>query len=134
MGPPAVVSAILLFGAIYAAVGIWFPNPPASDPSQSAWRLTAWAICLVAFAAHAWREHARSTDHPALRAFRVGAAVALAGFVLAAAANIHAMRAGPTVTTSFKLSLVVWPLAMGIPAFLAAFVLMLAFRLITGRR
>ena len=49
-------------------------------------------------------------------------AVALGGFGLAAAANIHAVGQGTGNQRLLALALVIWPILTGVPAFLVALV------------
>src|SRR6185436_5284334 len=49
--------AVMLFGVVYLAVGVAFPNPSAADKNQFLWRLAAWVICAGAFAIHIGLEH-----------------------------------------------------------------------------
>src|SRR3954470_23344284 len=86
--------AVIPFAIVYFLVGVAFPNPPASNPSQFAWRLAAWLICALAFAVHIGLEHFRLANTPGKTARRASASVALAAFALAAAANFHALSAG----------------------------------------
>jgi len=111
---------VVLFGLIYAAVGIWFPNPPVPGSMQFAWRLAAWAICLVAFTTHIGLEHFRWQSPTRGTAVRAAAAVALGAFALAVAANIHARTAGRGNTRLLMLSLAIWPIMTGLPAFVVA--------------
>jgi hypothetical protein len=111
----------MLFGVVYLAVGVAFPNPSAADKNQFLWRLAAWVICAVAFAIHIGLEHFRFQNPARRTAFHVSVAVALGGFGLAAAANIHALAAGTGNRVLLALALVLWPLITGVPAFLVAF-------------
>ena len=114
--------AIILFGAVYIIVGVGFPNPSAADKNQFIWRLAAWAICAVAFVIHIGLELFRFRNSAGRTAFHVSLAVALGGFGLAVAANIHAVTTRTGNRGLLALALVLWPLITGLPAFLVAFV------------
>ena len=112
---------IAFFGIVYLVVGVFFPNPSAADKNQFLWRLGAWLICLAAFLIHLGLEHFRLRNSAFRTALRVSLAVAMGGFGLAAAANIHALSADNGHRVMLTLALVLWPLITGVPAFLVAF-------------
>jgi hypothetical protein len=107
-------------GLVYLVAGVALPNPPASDPTQFAWRLAAWVISAVAFGIHIGLEHFRLQSSLCRIALHVAAAVALGGFGLAVAANIHALTAGTGNQGLLALALVIWPIMTGLPAFVVA--------------
>jgi hypothetical protein len=111
---------VIPFGMVYLVVGIAFPNPPASNPTQFMWRLAAWLICALAFALHIGLEHFRLRNSPCRTALHASLSVALAAFALAAAANIHARTAGTGNQRLLALALVIWPILAGLPAFVVA--------------
>ena len=113
----------MLFGVVYLAVGVAFPNPSAADKNQFLWRLTAWVICAVAFAIHIGLEHFRFQNLALRTAFHVSVAVALGGFGLAVAANVHAHTTGTGNRVLLALALGLWPLITGVPAFLVTVVI-----------
>ena len=113
----------MLFGVVYLAVGVAFPNPSAADKNQFLWRLAAWVICAVTFAIHLGLEHFRFQNSAGRTAFHVSVAVALGGFGLAVAANVHALTTGVGNRTLLALALLLWPLITGVPAFLVALVI-----------
>ena len=110
----------MLIGMVYLVAGVALPNPPASDPTQLVWRLAAWVISAAAFAIHIGLEHFRLQSSPYRTALHVAAAVALGGFGLAVAANIHALTAGTGNQRLLALALVIWPIMTGLPAFVVA--------------
>jgi len=112
--------AVILFGIVYVIVGVAFPNPSASNKTQFMWRLAAWLICAVAFAIHIGLEHFRLRNSPRRTAFHASLSVALGGFGLAGAANIHALRAQTGNQRLLALALVIWPLITSVPAFVVA--------------
>lgn len=110
----------MLFGMVYLAVGVAFPNPPASDKTQFIWRLGAWLTAALAFAIHIGLEHFGFRNSPSRTALHVSAAVSLGAFALAVAANIHAFRTGAGNQRLLVLALVIWPIIAGVPAFMVA--------------
>jgi hypothetical protein len=105
---------------VYLVVGTLFPNPPASDPTQFIWRVAAWLICAVAFALHIGLEIFRLRNSPFRTALHAATSVALGAFALAGAANIHALMAGTGNQRLLALALVIWPIVIGLPAFVVA--------------
>jgi hypothetical protein len=109
----------VLLGIGYALVGIAFAVP---STHVKAWRLAAWAVSAAGYAAHIAYERFRLQNSPGLAALHVAFAAALGGFGLAVGANIHSLS---TVSTDqhrqlLLLSLGIWPVLAGLPAFLVA--------------
>jgi vacuolar-type H+-ATPase subunit I/STV1 len=116
--------AVLLMGAVYLVVGLVFATLAGwsgSNQMQVVWRLSAWVISAVAFAAHIGYEHVRLRSPPRTTAFHASLSVALGAFGLAVAANLHARAAAnPQHTHSLASALVLWPVVLGLPAFIVA--------------
>lgn len=110
----------IIFAVVYFLIGVVFPNPPASDPTQFAWRLAAWVLFTAAFAIHIGVEHFQLRRVPRTTALHVGEGMALGALAIAASANIHALRFGTSNRGSIALALVIWPLMSGLPAFAVA--------------
>ena len=113
---------VVLVGMLYLLVGIVFPNPSASDPTQFLWRLAAWAISAVAFGVHVCCEHFLFRNSLSRTALHASLAVALGAFGLAVAANIHSLQTATGNHLLLALALVIWPIMTGVPAFVVAFV------------
>lgn len=112
-------------GVLYCCVGVVFALPHAN---VRLWRFAAWVVCLAGFAAQIRYEYFRCRSSPLRAAWHAGLAVALGGFLLAAAANIHASAAVAGQQREFlRLALIVWPVITAVPAFVAALVISLAF-------
>ena len=111
---------LILFAAVYLLVAIGFPNPPVASNEQFMWRLAAWLTCIGVFAIHIGLEHFRLRSSAGRAALHVAMSVALGALGLAAAANIHALRAGAGNHRLRLLALVVWPIMTGMSAFLIA--------------
>ncbi|HKN58575.1 MAG TPA: hypothetical protein VJV97_06965 [Gemmatimonadaceae bacterium] len=113
----------ILFGLVYFVAGIvsgGLAAAAASTQGRTAWRLAAWVASAAAFAAHIRYEHVRMRSSPVRTAWHTAAAVALGAFGLAAAANIRAQITLAHARPLLRLSLLIWPVMSGIPAFVVA--------------
>jgi len=110
------IRAAFLVGAVYFLIGIVFAN------HVHGWRLAAWLVSGVAYAAHIWFEHFRLRNSPRLAALHVAVAVAIGAFGLAVAAMIHSLSTASTIRPAWLLALVAWPALTALPAFLVALV------------
>lgn len=107
----------VFLGIGYAFVGIVFAVP---TTHVQAWRLGAWVVSAIGYAAHIAYERFRLQNSPSSAALHVAFAVALGAFVLAVGANIHSLSA----TQHRHLVLRyrgIWPVITALPAFLVAF-------------
>ena len=120
--------AAILFGIVYACVGIAFAVPATH---AKAWRLAAWMVSAAGFMAHLAYERFRLHNAPRNAALHSAVAVALGAFGLAAGANIHALSVASTGRHRLLLllALVIWPVMTALPAFLVA----LGISLLLGR-
>src|SRR5437667_11850383 len=84
---------VVLIGILYALVGIGFAVPVTH---VKAWRLAAWVVSALAFAAHMAYEPFRLQNSPRPAALHVAPAVPLGAFGLAAGANTNSLSAGAT--------------------------------------
>ena len=111
--------AAILVGVVYALVGIAFAVPATH---VQAWRLAAWVVSAIAYAAHIAYEHFRLRNSSLSAALHVALAVALGAFGLAVGANIHSLSTGSTDQHRqlLLLSLAIWPLITALPALLVA--------------
>jgi hypothetical protein len=115
-----VYAAILLSAALYGAIGVITAVLAKRAVSPTPWRLAAWVLSGIVFAAHIIYDRRRNGSSAASTALRVAAAVAVGAFLLAAAANVNHHPAGRN--RSLSLALVAWPLLIMIPAFVAALI------------
>ena len=111
---------VILFGMAYIFVGIAFPNP---GQEQLLWRLAAWITSVFIFGFHIWYEYFRLRNLPRIIAFHVAAATALGALGLAIAANIHSLHSVTANHPLLVLSLILWPILIGVPAFVAAIII-----------
>jgi len=111
------VPAAVLLGIGYALVGIVFAVPATH---VQAWRLAAWVVSAIGFAAHIAYERFGLRNSPRSAALHVAFAVALGAFGLAVGANIHSLYIESTGQhrALLLLSLGVWPVITALPAFL----------------
>jgi hypothetical protein len=110
------IRAAFLVGAVYFLIGRVFAN------HVHAWRLAAWMVSGVAYAAHISYEHFRLRNPPRLAALHVAVAVAIGAFGLAVAGMIHSLSTALTIRPVWLLAIVVWPAVTALPAFLVALV------------
>jgi len=108
-----------LIGVGYAMVGIVFAAPATH---VHAWRLAAWVVSAIAYAAHIGYERFRLHNPPASAALHVALAVAIGAFGLALGANIHSLSVASAAQHRqlLRLSLAIWPVITAFPAFLVA--------------
>ena len=113
---------VFLVAALYLVSGLVsasLSRSAGSSQAREAWRLAAWVISAVAFAAHIWYEHIELRSTPRTTAFHAALAVGLAGFGLAVSASIH----GHATNHPFPASaLLIWPVMTALPAFVVALV------------
>ena len=111
------VRAALLVGVAYLVIGRGLALP---SSHAHAWRLAAWAVSGVAYAAHMAYEHFRLRNPPRAAALHVALAVAIGALGLALVAMMHSAAIGLTIGPRWLLALVIWPAVTGVPAFLGA--------------
>ena len=109
---------------IYLVAGMVFgalAGRAATPNAVVAWRWAAWLLSAIAFGGHIVYEQVRRQASPRTTAVHVASAVGLGAFGLAVAANVHAQVTAPQQhSLLLVLSLVIWPVAIALPAFVAA--------------
>jgi hypothetical protein len=111
--------AAVFLGIGYALVGIVFAAPVTH---VQAWRLAAWGVSAIGYAAHIAYERFRLRNSPGRAALHVSFAVALGAFGLAVRANIHSLGSGSNHHRQLLLlALGVWPVIIALPAFLVVY-------------
>ena len=112
-------------GFAYAVVGVGFAalDGLAGPGPDRIWRLGAWVVCGALFAAHLIVELLRF-ESPSLRAALDAAlAAAVGGFLLAVWVNLHQHWVAAGQRSPFApAALVLFPVVVGVPAFLVALV------------
>jgi hypothetical protein len=124
--------AVVLVGVAYLLAGFVFgalAKTAASNQTRVAWRLAAWVISAVAFAAHIGYEQVQLGSSRRSTALHAALAVALGALGLAAAASLHAQATHRHFPIA---ALGIWPIMTGVPAFVVA--LAAAALLARGRR
>lgn len=120
------LSIALLAGVLYLAVGMAsaaLAGAAASDQMQFFWRLSAFGISGVVFAAHIAYEQFRLGNTTRPTAWHVSLAVAVGAFGLALMANIHDLRSASGYRPRMLIALVAWPLLTAVPAFIVALII-----------
>jgi|SRR5215469_16350874 len=108
----------LLAGAIYLIIGVGFA--PLATPSVFFWRLAAWMVSAVVYAAHIGYELFRLRNSPRLAALHVALGAAIGAFGLAATATVRSLLTGTGNVRLLRIALLVWPAITCIPAFVIA--------------
>ena len=114
------VSTAILVGVLYLAVGLAsaaLAGAAASNQMRFFWRLSAFVISAVVFAAHIAHEHFRLRNTARPTAWHASVAVAFGAFALALAANIHDLGSASGYRPRMLVALVAWPLLTAVPAF-----------------
>src|SRR5262245_41366550 len=111
----------LLAGTLYLIIGVGFA--PLSVPSVSFWRLAAWMVSAVLYAAHIGYEHFRIRSSPRSAALHVAFGAAVGAFGLAVSAVVRSLLSGTGNLRLLRTALLIWPLITGVPAFGVALVL-----------
>ncbi|HEY8224318.1 MAG TPA: hypothetical protein VIG25_03500 [Pyrinomonadaceae bacterium] len=123
--PHSSAGKVVLVGIAYFLIGYGSAllDPFVPDQLRFPWRLTAWVLSGVTFAAHIAHEVFRLRNPPLKTASQAAAAVAIGAFLLAIGATTHAflVQSG-TPRWRFFLALVLWPIITAVPAFLVAFI------------
>jgi len=122
------IFAALLLGGVYFLIGRWFPQPA---NNLQAWRLGAWLVSGVAYAAHIAYEHFRLRNSPRVSALHVAAGVAIGAFGLAVAGMIHSQSAAGASVPRWLLALVLWPAITAVPGFLGALLAVTLLRFVS---
>lgn len=115
----------ILVGGLYLAVGIisaTLAGAAASNQMRFIWRLSAFLLSAVAFAAHTAYEHFRLRNAAQSTAWHASVAVAFGAFALALVANVHDLGSASGYRPRMLIALVTWPLITAVPAFLVALV------------
>jgi hypothetical protein len=85
------------------------------------WRLAAWLVSGVVYAAHIRYEQFKLKNSPRSLGLHVAVATAIGAFALAVAGMVHSLSAASAVRPAWLLALFAWPAFTAIPAFLVAF-------------
>jgi hypothetical protein len=115
----------VIFGVAYSIVGIVssaLAGAAGSEQTRVFWRVAAWAVRGVLYAAHIRYEHFRLGNSPGSIALHVAMAVAVGAFGLAAAATVHSLMSAE-YRPAYVVALVAWPVITALPALVIALAL-----------
>jgi hypothetical protein len=116
----------LLVGVVYLVASIataQLAATAASNRIQFFWRLSAFIVSAVVFAAHIAYEYFRVGNTARPTALHTSLAVAFGAFLLALVANIHDLGSASGYRPRMLIALVAWPLLTAVPAFIVALLL-----------
>ena len=120
---PHWLRAVILLGLVYFVIGLALgalAGSASSSQMRFTWRLLAWVLSAIAFAAHVWYEQFRLRSGRITTGFHAASAVALGALLVAGAAVVHGQATGAAHQNRRVISLVLWPILAGVPAFLVA--------------
>ena len=115
----------MLAGVLYLAAVLTsgsLAGAAASNQMRFFWRLSAFVISAVVFAAHVAYEHFRLRSTARRTAWHTSLAVAIGAFALALVPNIHDLASASGFRPRMLIALVAWPLGTAVPAFIVALV------------
>ncbi len=118
------LSPAIFIGVLYLVVGVASAAlaGAASNQIRFFWRLSAFVISAVVFAAHIAYEHFRLRNSARPTACHTSVAVAFGAFALALVANIHDLGSASGYRARMLIALIAWPLLTAVPAFIVALV------------
>jgi hypothetical protein len=97
-----------------------------------AWRLAAWAVSAVAYAAHIGYEHFKLRSSPGVTALHVALAVAIGAIGLAVSGMIRSLSTASGFRPIWVVALVAWPAITAVPGFLVALVISTLLRRVSS--
>jgi len=119
------LSEASLAGFLYLVIGVAsaaLAGAATSNHVRFTWRISAFVLSAVVFAAHILHEHFRFRNRAWRTAWHTSVAVAIGAFGLALAANIHDLGSASGYRPRMLISLAAWPLLTAVPALLVALV------------
>ena len=119
-------SRVILVGGLYLAIGVFsvaLAGAAASNQMRFVWRLSAFVISAVVFAAHIAYEHFRLRNAARQTAWHASLAIAFGALALALMANIHDLGSASGYRPRMLIAFLAWPLLTAVPAFIVALVL-----------
>ena len=123
----------LIVGAVYCLIGFSFGVFASWSKSFQlvvAWRVASFVVSAIVFALHIGYEHFRFRHRAVSVGLHTSLAVALGAFGLAVIANVHGLAVADANHLMLALSLIIWPLMTGLPAFLVALITTAGLRLV----
>jgi hypothetical protein len=117
--------AVLVVTAVYIVIGIGTAGLARSAHSieaRNAWRLAAWVLSFIAFASHVAYERLHRGNTTVRTARHAAGAVGLSAFALAVSGPAASHWGAGDFWRTAALSVVLWPIVVGVPAFFGALV------------
>ncbi len=117
--------SVFLAALAYAVIGVLTAELSASATGvmHQGWRFAAWILSALIFVAHVWVIRIKRHQTVPRSALLAALGAGCGGFVLAAAANVHSVMTHTGRHGLLGLALLIWPLAIFIPAFVVALML-----------
>jgi hypothetical protein len=118
------IGTAVAVGVAYFLIGFLFgglAGAAATNHERVTWRLAAWLVSALVFAAHIGYEQTRQGSSAASTAQHTAAAVALGAFGIAVAAMVHSLAVGSGRLGSHLIALVAWPALTGLGAYVVAY-------------
>lgn len=124
------IRRVLSFTLAYVVIGLGTANlagAAATAQGRTRWRLAGWVLSLAVFLGQIAFERIRRSEATRIVARDASLAVAVAAFLLALLGPVRTHWSAADVTRATLFSLVLWPIATGIPAYLAAWAVAAVF-------
>ena len=113
--------AVLLAGIAYLVIGFVTAVLARGSPAAvTGWRLVAWVLSALVFVSHVAVAQRQRDRSPVVAAVEVAVAVGLGALGLAIVGPVRSHWNDPNVMRVALLSVVLWPLLTGLPAFVVA--------------
>jgi hypothetical protein len=113
---------VLLAGVAYLVIGVVFARLPAATHDVIVlWRLAAWIVSGVVYAAQIGYLRLRVGRSTLVTAWQASLAAAIGAFGLAVVGPARAALVEGRGGSLWLLALLLWPLITGVPAFLVAY-------------
>jgi hypothetical protein len=129
-------AALLLAAAAYTGIGVVtaaLSGAAATSQGRTGWRLTAWLLSFAVFGAHTWYARFALRDARLRVAVQTSLGVALGALSLAALGPVRSHWSSDNLSRTAALSLILWPVITGIPAFGGSLVLLSVLDRLAGR-
>jgi hypothetical protein len=117
--------SVLLIALVYAVVGIvtaYLSKSAHTAQLGTMWRMAAWLLSFITFAGHVAHERVRVGNTTVKSALLAAVAVALGAFALAVMGPARSHWGATDFWRAAVLSVPLWPILTGVPAFLGGLV------------
>jgi hypothetical protein len=116
---------LILVGLLYTVVGFGtgeMARMASSVRAGNIWRLAGWVLSFLVFAGHLVYERRWRSKPTATAAWHIAVAVGVGAFVLAIVGPVRSHWGAADFGRATLLSLLLWPIVTGVPAFLVALI------------